>query len=71
MDVRRAVSEFVVKGAEVFDLIKAEGHALTAVDLHMLRTQCQVLDVEAARLEGEKKRERREKKQDRPDLNET
>ena len=55
MDVRKAVSQFVVKGTELFHLIKAEGDALTPVDLHMLKTQCQVLDVEAARLEGEKK----------------
>ena len=68
MDVRRATSEFVVKGAELFHLIKAEGDDLTAIDLHMLRTQLQVLDIEAANLqtlkelEGDKARLRLVKK---------
>ena len=44
-----------MRGAELFDLIKAEGHALTPVDLKILRSQFQILDAEAARLEGEKR----------------
>ena len=51
MDVRRATSNFVAQGADLFHLIKVEGDALTAIDLHMLRAQLQVLDLEAANLQ--------------------
>jgi hypothetical protein len=67
MDVRQATNEFVTKGAELFHLIRSDGDALTVIDLHMLRTQLQVLDIEAANLQtfreldGDKARHRLEK----------
>jgi len=67
MDVRRATSEFVLKGAELFHLIRSEGDALTATDIHMLRTQLQVLDIEVSNLQtfreldGDKARHRLDK----------
>jgi hypothetical protein len=50
MDVRAATNEFVTKGAELFHLIRMEGQALTLTDLHMLRVQLQILDIESANL---------------------
>jgi CheY-like chemotaxis protein len=48
MDLRRATSEFVTQGRELYKrLCSIEGDALTAVDLHVLRVQLQLLDRES------------------------
>lgn len=52
MDIRRAVSQFVTLGNELFNRMRSnEGPMLTPTDLHMLRVQLYILDTEAKYLE--------------------
>ena len=52
MDIRRAVSEFVKQGGDLFNrLCSHEATILTPSDLHMLRVQLYILDTEAKSLE--------------------
>ena len=50
MDISRAVNEYVIKGTELF-LRSEESDTLSDTELLMLRTQMQVIDVEAARVQ--------------------
>src|SRR5690349_23964324 len=54
MDIERAVEDFVHKGKDLFDRLRAEGQTLSPLGLHILRTQLHTLHVEAARLKREK-----------------
>jgi hypothetical protein len=52
VDIRRAVSQFVMHGNELFNRLRSdESVMLTATDIHMLRVQLYILDAEARRLE--------------------
>jgi len=51
VDIKRAVSEFVVQGVRLFDHMRSEGTELTHVDLHMLRVQLHVLEIETGNLQ--------------------
>ena len=50
MDVERAVEDFVRRGKDLFDQLRAEGQTLSSVGLQILRTQLHILGIEAARL---------------------
>jgi hypothetical protein len=63
MDISRAVNEYVIKGAELFYRLRSEeSDSLSDTELVMLRTQMQVIDVEAARVQNH----RRYKPKDEP-----
>ncbi|HJT19001.1 MAG TPA: hypothetical protein VJ746_00930 [Nitrospira sp.] len=67
MDIRRAVSEYVLKGSDLFHrLSSGEAEALTDVDLVMLRTQLQVLAVEVSRIQDQKMLRRKDKDREPP-----
>lgn len=52
MDISRAINEYVVKGTELFHRLRSEeSDTLSDTELVMLRTQMQVIDVEAARVQ--------------------
>jgi len=52
MDIRRAVSEYVKQGNDLFNRLRSdESLMLTPTDLHMLRVQLYILDAEARSLE--------------------
>jgi hypothetical protein len=46
MDASRAISEFVKSGRILFALLRSEGANLSKLDLHLLRTQLFILQVE-------------------------
>ena len=51
-DIRQSVTEFVSQGKALCDRMRShEKLLLSAVDLHVLRSQLQTLDAEAANLE--------------------
>jgi hypothetical protein len=67
MDIRRAVSEFVLKGSDLFHrLNSAEAEFLTDADLVMLRTQLQVLTVEVTHVQDQKMLRQRDKDREAP-----
>jgi hypothetical protein len=51
MDVSRAVFEFVKSDRHLFRLLRSEGESLSKLDLHLLRTQLFILQVEVRSLE--------------------
>jgi hypothetical protein len=52
MDIRRAVSEFIVHGGELLSRLRSyEGEMLNDADLHLLRTELHLLDTEVAHLQ--------------------
>ena len=54
MDIRRAVSDFIVHGGELLSRLRSyEGEILNEADLHLLRVELHLLDSEAARLQRE------------------
>ena len=66
MDISRAVNEYVIKGTELFYRLRSEeSDTLSDTELVMLRTQMQVIDVEAARVQNR----RRYAVKDEPDGN--
>ena len=50
MDIERAVEDFVLRGKDLFDRLRAEGQTLSPLGLKILRTQLHILTIEAARL---------------------
>ena len=56
MDISRAVNEYVIKGTELFHRLRSEeSDTLSDTELLMLRTQMQVIDVEAARVQNRRR----------------
>ena len=54
MDIRRAVSEFIVHGGELLSRLRSyEGEMLNEADLHLLRVELHLLDTEVAHLQHE------------------
>jgi len=52
MDIRRAVSEFIVHGGELLSRLRSyEGEMLNDADLHLLRVELHLLDTEVAHLQ--------------------
>lgn len=52
MDIRRAVSDFIVHGGELLSRLRSyEGEMLNEADLHLLRVELHLLDSEAAHLQ--------------------
>ena len=51
MDASDAVKLFVVPSKELCGLLQREGHGLSNIDLHMLRVQLHVLEMEATNLQ--------------------
>jgi len=51
MDLSRAVDDFLDHGKDLFDLLRREGHDLSPLDLHKLRANLHILEVEAADLQ--------------------
>ena len=52
MDIRRAVSDFIVHGGELLSRLRSyEGEMLSEADLHLLRVELHLLDSEAAHLQ--------------------
>ncbi len=52
MDIRRAVSDFIVHGGELLSRLRSyEGEMLSEADLHLLRVELHLLDSEAAQLQ--------------------
>lgn len=49
--VSQAVKDFVTQSKELFDLLRREGHGLSDRELHMLRSQLHILELEAANLQ--------------------
>jgi hypothetical protein len=67
MDIRRAVSEYVLKGSDLFHRLNSgEAESLTDIDLVMLRTQLQVLTVEVTRIQDQMMLRRRDKDRESP-----
>lgn len=54
MDIERAVEDFVHRGKDLFDRLRAEGQTLSSLGLQILRTQLHILHVEVAHLKHEK-----------------
>ena len=58
MDLSRAVNDYVIKGAELFPRLRSdESKILSDTELLMLRTQMQVIEVEAARIQERRRYE--------------
>ena len=58
MDISRAVNEYVIKGTELFYRLRSEeSDTLSDTELVMLRTQMQVIEVEAARIQNRRRYE--------------
>lgn len=58
MDISRAVNEYVIKGTELFYRLRSEeSDTLSDTELLMLRTQMQVIEVEAARVQNRRRYE--------------
>ena len=58
MDISRAVNEYVIKGTELFYRLRSEeSDTLSDIELLMLRTQMQAIDVEAARVQNHRRHE--------------
>ena len=51
MDVSQAVKDFVIQSKELIDLLRREGHGLSDRELHMLRSQLHILEIEATNLQ--------------------
>ena len=52
MDIRRAVSDFIVHGGELLARLRSyEGEMLGEADLHLLRVELHLLDSEVAHLQ--------------------
>jgi len=50
-DVFRAVNDFVTQSNELFQLLRREGCGLSERELHMLRSQLHLLEIEATNLQ--------------------
>lgn len=51
MDLSRAVEDFLLHGKDLFDLLRREGHDLSPLDLHRLRANLHIFEIEAADLQ--------------------
>ena len=51
MDVSQAVKDFVIQSKELFHLLRREGRDLSDLELHMLRSQLHLLEIEATNLQ--------------------
>lgn len=53
MDLRRAIGEYVTEGRELLKRLRSveEGPTVSSVDLHILRVQLYLLDIEAANMQ--------------------
>lgn len=51
MDVSQAVKDFVIQSKELVHLLRREGRGLSEVDLHMLRSQLHILEIEVTNLQ--------------------
>ncbi len=62
MDLSRAINEYVLKGTELFYRLRSEeSDNVSDTELLMLRTQMQVIDVEAARVQTRRRLEAKAK----------
>jgi hypothetical protein len=62
MDISRAINEYVIKGTELFYRLRSEeADSVSDTELVMLRTQMQVIDVEAARVQNRRRFEAKAK----------
>jgi hypothetical protein len=57
MDLRRAIGEYVTEGRELLGRLRSPDEASTAndVDLHILRVQIFLLDVQAANMQEQRR----------------